>query len=199
MNCNQQAGWLLAALPLMAAPAMAADPSFACAGVERGSIEALVCGDEALAGLDRNLAQVYGAAERKADAVQLPVLRAEQRGWIKGRDDCWKADDKRACVADEYRRRIAALQAWYRLVPATGPVRFACDDAPGSEVVVTFYSTDPATLVAERGDSVSLMYQEPAASGARYQGRNESFWEHQGQATVTWGYGSPGLQCRKAP
>ncbi|MNW23179.1 Membrane-bound lysozyme-inhibitor of c-type lysozyme [compost metagenome] len=54
-------------------------------------------------------------------------------------------------------------------------------------------------MIAERGDEVSLMYSQPAASGARYQGRNESFWEHQGEARVTWGYGAPEMTCRKAP
>ena len=28
-------------------------------------------------------------------------------------------------------------------------------------------------------------------SGAKYQGRNESFWEHQGETTVVWGYNTP--------
>jgi len=51
---------------------------------------------------------------------------------------------------------------------------------------------------AERGDSVSLMYQQPSASGARYQGRNETFWEHQGVAAITWGYGAPEMHCKNA-
>ncbi len=93
--------------------------------------------------------------------------------------------------------RITELQAKYRLVPATGPVTWACDGDPKNEVVVTFFKTDPPTLIAERGDQVSLMYLQPAASGARYQGPNESFWEHQGEATITWGYGAPEMRCTK--
>lgn len=193
---------MLACLLLVAAlPAAAADngPAFDCARAEAGSMEALVCGDPQLAALDRQMASVYDAALRQAGNQRPPVLKAEQRGWIKGRDDCWKATDPRACVADEYRRRIAELQARYRLVPATGPVGFRCADSPGSEVVVTFFATEPPTLVAERGDQVSLMFQQPAASGTRYQGRNESFWEHQGEATVVWGYQAPELRCVKQP
>ena len=50
--------------------------------------------------------------------------------------------------------------------------------------------------LAEFADSASLMYQQPAASGRKYQGRNETFWEHQGEATVVWGYGSPEMKCQ---
>ncbi len=171
-------------------------PSFDCHKVEAGSIESLVCADSGLSTLDRQLALVYAEASKKAVNEHPQVLKAEQRGWIKGRDDCWKSDDKRACVEAEYRRRIAELQARYRLVPSTGPFTFACDAPAGGEVIVTYFRTEPSTMIAERGDSVSLMYVQPSGSGARYQGRNESFWEHQGEAMITWGYGAPEMRCR---
>ncbi|WP_346837086.1 MliC family protein [Microbulbifer sp. SAOS-129_SWC] len=172
-------------------------PSYDCSAVEAGSIEALICADRALASLDRKLGEVYRAAQQKAVNEHPPTLKAEQRGWIKGRNACWKSDDQRKCVADSYRQRIAGLQARYRLVPGTGPVFYACGGNPANEIVVTFFKTEPRTLIAERGDSTSLMYLQPSASGTRYRGRNESFWEHQGEARVTWGYGAPELRCRK--
>lgn len=55
----------------------------------------------------------------------------------------------------------------------------------------------PPTLVAENGDSVSLMYLQPSGSGARYAGRNESLWEHAGEATITWGYGAAPMTCAR--
>jgi uncharacterized protein len=174
-------------------------PSFSCDKVGKGSIEDMICTDSLLAELDRKLAEIYAAAQKKAITEHPPVLRAEQRGWIKSRDECWKSADKRACVESEYKRRIAELQARYRLVPGTGPVAYACDGDPRNEVVVTFFPTDPPTLYAERGDSVSLMYLQPSGSGTRYQGRNETFWEHQGAAQVTWGYGAPEMRCKKLP
>lgn len=171
--------------------------SFDCGKVETGSIEELVCQDAELSALDEKIAEVYEAALKKASNEHPPVLKAEQRGWIKGRNDCWKNDDKRQCVEEAYRLRIAELEAQYRLVPFTGPVFYVCDDQPVNEVVVTFFETEPPTLIAERGDQVSLMFLQPSGSGAKYQGRNESFWEHQGEATVTWGYGSPEMRCKK--
>jgi len=194
-----------AALPLcsmlltFAVHTQAQGPSYDCNEVEKSSIPALICADAELSALDRKLAEVYTAASARAANEHPPQLKAEQRGWIKGRDDCWKSTDQRACIEDSYRLRIAELQARYRLVPHTGPFAFACDDAPGSEVIVTFFATEPPTLIAERGDSVSLMYRQPSASGTRYQGRNESFWEHQDVARVVWGYGDAEMRCQKRP
>jgi uncharacterized protein len=178
-------------------PARAEGPSFDCAKVEAASIEEMVCKDQGLAALDRKLAEVFAAASKKAVNEHPPLLKAEQRGWIKGRNDCWKSKERRKCVEDNYRSRIAELQARYRLVPGIGPFTWTCDGDPKNEVVVTFFKTDPATLIAERGDQVSLMFVQPSGSGTRYQGRNESYWEHQGEAVITWGYGAPEMRCRE--
>ncbi len=88
-------------------------PSFSCDGFKPGSIEEMICTDTELAALDRRLAEVYAAAQKKATNESPPVLKAEQRGWIKG--------------------------------------------------------------------------------------RNETFWEHQGEAKVTWGYVAPEMHCKKLP
>jgi len=179
--------------------AMARGPSFACDKVEAGGIEAMICDDEELSKLDRKLSRVYAAASRKAANEHPPQLKAEQRGWIKGRNECWKSDDRRGCVQDAYQRRIAELQARYRLVPGDGPVRFVCEGDPTNEVIATFFQTEPPTLIAERGDSVSLMYMQPGGDGAKYQGRNETFREHEGEALITWGYGAPEMRCKRVP
>jgi len=175
----------------------AAGPSFDCGKVEKGSIEMLICQDQGLSDLDRKMAEVYSEARGKATNEHPPVLRAEQRGWIKGRNECWKSSDRRRCVENSYRMRIAELQARYRLVPLTGPVSYGCDGDPRNEVIVTFFPTNPPTLIAERGDQVSLMYLQTSGSGSKYQGRNESFWEKGDDTLVTWGYGSPEMRCRK--
>lgn len=174
-------------------------PSYECKDVEAGSIEALICENQTLSALDRKLDRVYIAASRIATNEHPPRLKAEQRGWIKGRNSCWKAEDISECIASAYRHRIAELQARYRLLPGRGPFAFLCDGNPANEIMVTFFQTDPPTLIAERGDSISLMYQQPSGSGARYRGRNESFWEHRGEATVIWGHQASPLRCIKTP
>jgi uncharacterized protein len=190
---------LLITLTLGAGPALAAPtgPSFDCRQVAAGSIPALICQDAGLSALDRQLAQVYAQASQKAKTERPPRLKAEQRGWVKGRDDCWKAQDQASCVRGETQRRIAELQARYRLVPSIATARYRCDDAPGSEVLATYFRTEPPSLIAERGDQQSLMFSVPSASGAKYEGRNEMLWEHQGEAQVVWGYGATPLRCKK--
>ncbi|MFB2781015.1 MliC family protein [Shewanella mangrovisoli] len=191
------AGLLAVALSV---PAMAAEkPSFDCGKVQAGSIEELVCQDAGLTKLDLQLAEVYAQAADKAKNEQPPMLKAMQRGWVKGRNECWKSEDKRACVESSYQTRIAELQAQYRLVEMTGPIFYACDGNPANEVVVSYFKTEPATLIAERGDQTSLMFVQPSGSGAKYQGRNESLWEHHGEAKIVWGYEAPEMTCVVKP
>jgi uncharacterized protein len=184
---------------LLANSVLAGGPSYDCSTVASTSIEALVCQSDELSALDRQLAEVYAAARKKAVNAHPPTLKAEQRGWIKGRNDCWKATDIPACVKLSYQSRIAELQALYQLLPGKGPFSFGCDGNPLNEVIVTFYPTEPPTLVAERGDRMSLMYASPSASGAKYEGQNEMFWEHQGEASIRWGYQAAEMRCKKLP
>lgn len=175
---------------------------------EAGSIEQLVCQHARLRLLDVQLAALYSAAQKKAVNERPPVLAAEQHGWQRGRNECWKAgpDASNAadlaarvpCVRESYERRILELQVRYQLVPANKPLAWRCSD--GSEVVVRhFPSTKPPSLMAERGDQTSLMTQQTAASGTRYVGRNESLWEHQGEARVVWGWQAPEIVCKPVP
>ncbi|QYJ71574.1 MliC family protein [Shewanella sp. FJAT-51649] len=197
MQTAGAAGLLAVALSV---PAMAAEkPSFDCGKVQAGSIEELVCQDAGLTKLDQQLAEVYAQAADKAKNEQPPMLKAMQRGWVKGRNECWKSEDKRACVESSYQTRIAELQAQYRLVEMTGPIFYACDGNPANEVVVSYFKTEPATLIAERGDQTSLMFVQPSGSGAKYQGRNESLWEHHGEAKIVWGYEAPEMTCVVKP
>jgi uncharacterized protein len=201
MRTLTKAAWYSLVLPLsiFAADAAAAGPAFDCKKVRAGSIEEMICKDPGLSALDVKMAEVYKGAAQKAKNERPPVLKSEQRGWVKGRNECWKSPDKKVCIETEYRQRIAELQARYRLLPGTGPVFYACDNDPRNELIVNFFPTEPPTLIAERGDSTSLMYQQPAASGSRYQGRNETFWEHHGEAKVTWGYGAKEMVCKPNP
>lgn len=188
---------LLASLLFASAAGAHAPATPACAGrPAAGSIAALVCADPELAALDRRLNQVYAAASRRATNEHPPRLKAEQRGWIKGRDDCWKAgDERRSCVRSSYEQRIVELQARYRLVEMKGPFRWRCDGHAAKELIVNFFATEPPSLIAELGDQDSLMTQQPAASGIHYLGRNEAYREHHGEAVVRWGDQAEPMRC----
>ncbi|SDI42128.1 META domain-containing protein [Propionivibrio dicarboxylicus] len=190
--------YVMFAIGVWACAAALADNGIDCRTASANSMETLVCRDAELMALDRALSAVYADAMMKAGNERPPVLKAEQRGWIKGRNECWKSDDQRVCVVDAYRRRIVELQARYRLVPASPPVRYVCNGNPVDEVIATFFTTDPPSLIAERGDQTSLMFLAPGPDGARYQGRNESFWERPEAVTVVWGFGMPEMPCQKA-
>ncbi|GAA6129783.1 MliC family protein [Halopseudomonas sabulinigri] len=183
---------LAATQPLHAAEG----PSFDCSKAQAGSIEQLICDDSSLAALDRQLAEVYSAAQKKAANEQPPMLKAEQRGWLSGRNECWKEDDKNACVREAYSMRIAELQARYRLAEMTSVITYACDNNRANELVVSHFSTSPATLIADYGDSTSLMYQQTSTEGSQYRGRNESIAFNDDEAVVVWGYEATPMHCK---
>ena len=185
----------LLALPMLAA---AADgPTFDCAKAQ-GEVEKLICSDAALAALDRKLAEAYKAASAKATGKMLSTLKAEQRGWVKGRDDCWKTaagtptwitaswtvDSAKACVAAQYEIRTSELQAVWRLVqPKT--VSYACQNNPANEVVANSFATEPPTIRLERGDRTVTLWQIPAGGG-KYEGQNVSLVHDGDTVQVSW-------------
>ncbi len=175
-------------------------PAFDCAKAD-GEVEELICKDEGLAALDRRLDEVYRAAQAKARDDMPQYLKVEQRGWIKGRDECWKvqgdgnavfltaswqATNVRECVEGTYRLRISELQSTWQLVPAKGPMFYACEGNPANEVVATFFETDPPTARLERGDRTATAWLVPAGSGSKDEGQNVEFWTKGDEATVTW-------------
>lgn len=174
-------------------------PSFSCAKGTLNSAETLICQSPELASLDVKLAKVYKQAvtASKEPKPGPSFLQMQQRGWIKGRNACWKDDEFSQCIKDEYIRRIAQLQALYRLVGSSGPIRFECSDSPADELVVTYFDTEPRTLISERGDSVSWMYQIFTDSGVKYIGRNERLSEHQGEIRLEWGPDKTELVCQQ--
>ncbi|TKB49809.1 DUF1311 domain-containing protein [Ferrimonas sediminicola] len=169
-------------------------PSFPCDAAGPSSIETLICQTPELAELDKELDRVYAAAASGAE--QADLLSAYQRGWVKGRNECWKSADPQGCTRESYRTRISELKAQYRLIPASARVDCLCGGAQETLSVSFFPSLIPTAVAHFRGQS-SLMFQQPAASGSRYQGRNESLWEHQGEARLVWGYGAEPLNCVK--
>ena len=177
------------ALPL-ASPLLAQDgPSFDCAAASTGA-EELICADEELAALDRALADRFAAALAVAGGLDagaeeaVETLRTTQRGWIGGRDECWKSDDPRACVEDAMLRRDGELAAQWMLEEPTATVFWTCGGDPANEVVTMFFDTPLPSVRIERGDAVRTATLSPTASGARYDGAfGEYIWTVGEEAT----------------
>lgn len=156
------------------APTGRAGPAFDCAEAE-GAVEELLCTDAELAALDRRLDAVWREALRVMDEGDMPEpdragIRAEQRGWIAGRNDCWRSNDVRDCVLWMYRMRIPRLEADFGLAPSGEPTFWTCRGNPADEFVLTFFETDPPSVRVERGDGQEVMVSVSDASGARYTG-----------------------------
>ncbi len=177
---------LTACIPATGAPG--AQPSFDCARAE-GAVEELICSDAELAALDVKLSEAFDTALKRHELDNYEDPRPVQRGWIKGRNDCWKAEDMRQCVETEYTHRIAELQIAYGNLEVPGPVSYTCGDF---DLAVVFYrETDPPTAVLtpmgqHEGSDQVVAFRVRAASGAMYEGPNAVFWEHHGEAKLTW-------------
>jgi len=171
-------------------------PAFDCSKATH-EVEELICRDTSLAALDVKLDRTWRTVlERSAKSPDLRVIRAIQRGWVKGRDDCWKADDVRACTEASYRLRISELQARWRLVPSSGPAFYACDGNPANEVVVTLFESDVPVALIERGDRTVVAYLDTTGTEQRFAGPNETLVMKDDVAHVTWGYGATTMVCR---
>lgn len=180
-------------------PAGPVTPSFDCAKAA-SEAEKLVCTNYALAGLDRRLAEVYATELAKPEASK--ELAAYQRGWVKERDDCWKADDKQLCVEEAYRTRIAFLQINSPGAMAATAVEFKCDDNSKPFTMAYYPNYDDQPAVATLGNDQAIVFPVPAASGSKYSrsgggDQGFSFWEHQGKASINF-YGIK-LECTPLP
>jgi len=192
----------------MAAFALA--PVVDCAKAQ-GEVETLICSDPSLGTLDRRLDEVYRAATAKAAGEVATRLRTEQRGWVTGRNDYWKATDKtwmtaswtvhtvKACIEAQYRPRTSELQSVWRLV-SEKTVLYACQDNPANEVVANVFETDPATIRLERGNRTVTMWLVRDGRPGYYEGQNVSLVHKGNEVTVNWLNTATGqseeMQCR---
>lgn len=191
--------------------AHARGPAFDCAKA-KGEIEKLICSDASLATLDSKLDVAYKAATLKATGELLTQLRGEQRGWVKARNECWKAngqqtwitatwtvDTVKGCIDAQYRIRTSELQSvWRLMLPKT--VFYACQNNPANEVVANFFETDPATIRLEHGDRTVTMWLVGAANEGLYEGQNVSLVHNNDEVKVNWLNTANGktdeLQCK---
>lgn len=186
---------LLGTLSLMPLLTQAATPSFDCAKAH-GSAEQLICKDATLAALDNELASLYPKAIANFSAEQAKTEKALQRGWIKGRNECWKESDPAKCIEASYQTRITELQikGGQQMVPA--PILYQC----GKDLTVTAYFYNdtklPTAVINLEPEQQVLAYAVPTGSGARYEGQNLSFWT-KGQEALLGRYGQPDLNCQQ--
>lgn len=170
-------------------------PSFNCAKAV-GSVETLICSEDALARLDLRLSLRFKEALRAIRSLQTGAkdaeaeLRAYQRGWIKGRNDCYKAVDRYACVESAYLRRENELVTQWMLMPPVSTEFWICNGSLANELAVMRFDTELPSLRLEYGDNIASASQTSAASGSYYVADfGRAFWEKGDVATLTWNEG----------
>jgi uncharacterized protein len=104
---------LLLAGALCSTAMYANHPSFDCNKVKKASPEHIICQDESLMNLDKDMAALYKQA--KVYASKDDNLKGSQRTWIKTRNACAKNSDAKACMTDLYKSRMEQLQNQFNL------------------------------------------------------------------------------------
>ena len=82
-----------------------AGSSFSCSANLLPS-EAVICSDDGLASLDRQLAALYGSTLRKLPPDQQAALEAAERIWVAERNQC---RTNKSCMGNAYQARISSL------------------------------------------------------------------------------------------
>lgn len=145
----------------------------------------MICEEPDLAELDLELADVWARALPRFPASELDRIRAFQRGWIKGRNDCWKAEVVAACVRAEYERRITALEIEGGLVEAPDVVRLDCDSGP-IMWVASYTDTKLPVVVLTSQDEQVLAFEVATDRGSRYEGPDVVYHERDGEVVLQW-------------
>ncbi len=181
--------------------ACAIEPSFDCNKADHDA-EDLICKDDEISALDNQLAGVYAASLENIPADERKNLKAMQRGWIKGRNDCWKSRDLRDCVKFAYESRITELQIQGGLVSVPEPVQYQCNSGDYDYLTAIFYRSTVLSVVAltrinDRETWQVIAYHSRSGSGAKYEGQNVLFWSKGNEAMLEWN--GEQLKCREIP
>jgi len=183
---------LLTAVGLLVqvAQSAAASPSFDCASVKAGSTEALICKDEELSALDREVDRLYRKVKEQTTAEDFKTIHAMQIGWLSGRDESWKQEDPRKFILDAYKERIAVLSVQAGEVMAPAPVDYACTGGEFDSLVASFYSTVPPVGVFTRvpgGDWPQYVATGWSDSGSiHYNTGGLDFVDRDGRVELNW-------------
>ncbi len=140
----------------------------------------MVCSDKGLAALDAKMTELYKAAGRGPDTV------AQQRRDLYKGDDCSKASDAHACVEAAYQRRIIALEIEQNKAGSAKTAKLSCGTGK-MPITASFYnSTEPQSVMLVYGNDHAVALIAMSGSGSRYTAPGIEYWEHQGEAAVTW-------------
>ena len=181
---------LLFALAALGALAYAGSPSFNCKKA-KSIVEMRICQSSELSDLDREMFEVY-------QKVKDILPKGDQKRWLKRRNSCVTSSHFDRCLADAYRTRIDALHqkgqdysARQRSSGGGGDerVEYQCNTSDLDMLVAEYHNGGKSPKVSLRFDFKGKPIHKnlrivPSGSGAKYQGKGVSFWDHHGEATL---------------
>ncbi len=165
--------------------------SFNCSKATN-AVEKMICSDDELKALDSKMASFYSRALAKSSAKDKRMLRTEQVGWLKARNQCAGRDGMKACIGEFYEQRISRLDpiaggpSQEPAAAASTKVIYSCNDNIVAQVVATFTGAEKARV--EFADSTWNLTRVQSGSGAKYANKDVMFWSKGSEAT---------LECRK--
>lgn len=192
---------LLIAIALILPPAglALAQPSFDCGAAAGGSAEEMICKDEELSSLDREMDRLYKKVKEQVTAEDFKQIHAMQSGWLSGRNESWKSDDPRQSILDAYKSRIAVLSVQAGEMMVADPVDYRCTGGEFDTLTATFYDSDPPVGVFTRtppGDWPQYIATGWEDNGAtHYNTGGLDFIDRQGKAELNWA--GTLLQCQR--
>lgn len=131
------------------------------------------------------------ATPQDAPLIDYTVQKTMHPSWDANQDGMNDCEDDGTCDDSvDYTQPRPSAAAPAADSAQRGPFRFVCTDAAQSEFTALFHNdlNDPAnnrlqlSFAGETRDLAAVV----AASGSKYEGSNASFWEHQGEATISW-------------
>jgi uncharacterized protein len=83
-------------------------------------------------------------------------------------------------------QRIAALQIQSGTLSAPKTANFDCGPNSPRFTAAFYNDTDPASVVLTNGSEKAIAFVAMSGSGSRYTAPGIEYWEHQGEAAITW-------------
>jgi uncharacterized protein len=112
-----------------AVPVAAANPSYSCGG-NLAPTEAVICSDDSLAALDRQLAAAYTSMYASFPASERSTLTSVQKNWLAQRNAC--RTDK-TCIRNAYLARLKQFGG-----PPKPVAQMSCTASVGAQQAATY-------------------------------------------------------------
>lgn len=191
-----------------ATPAPLFKTSFDCAGAT-APVEKLICRDAQLARMDRELNRLYRLALTDERSVPRPEkVDSEQQIWTLKRNQCFTEADPKACTVARYAERAHQLRQGSAIVRTKdpdrlteGPVAIRCAGL-NALIAATYFNADPGVVYLRWANTAITLNQEPAGTGLRYSGKDNSGYysfSQSGDEVLFQKPGSATMRCQMEP